>query len=332
MGFAQLKQTLQRLGRHVVGKARAPSRPRLHDLSAHEREPRKWKPELCAYRVVGNHTARFLPLFRDLDVGLHKSGLRMSFKPYVSLTLLTCVVVTTSTMLLVSLVSRGILGIALLPALLFGLGGGLIFGVVTVLCFYGYPLYRADAQRRDLDDSMAFTTGYLAILAGAEVPPDCMFRSLARMAQEAVVANAARGIVRDVDLFGADIITALDNAAKRTPSTRFKELLEGFVTTIHSGGDLMTYLLHQSRRNLRLKQIALRKFSDTLGLLSESYVALLVAGPLTFVVMLAVMAMLGGGVWGGLDSTVLLQLLTYVGIPVGSIIFLVVLDALTPRW
>jgi flagellar protein FlaJ len=83
---------------------------------------------------------------------------------------------------------------------------------------------------------------------------------------------------------------------------------------------------------MKFKRIALRKFSDTLGMLSEVYVTLLVAGPLIFVVMLAVMAMLGGSGLGVMNPALLLMLLTYIGIPVGSVIFLIVLDALTPRW
>jgi flagellar protein FlaJ len=332
MAFSQLKKTVRRLSQQVADKLRNVSSSRPRRQLPPPKEPSKWKPELLAYRLLGRRTARVLPLFRDMDVGLQKSGLRISFKPYVSLTLLTCVIVAASTMMLVVLVSQLVLGIALLPSLLFGLGGSLMGGVGAILSFYGYPLYRADARGRDLEDNMAFATGYLAILAGAGVPPDGMFRSLSKIPQELAVVETAKLIVRDVELFGADIITALENASRRTPSARFKELLEGFVATIHSGGNLMTYLLHRSRQNMRLKRIALRKFSDTLGLLSESYVALLVAGPLIFVVMLAVMAMLGGSTLGGLDPAALLMLLTYIGIPTGSLIFLLVLDAVIPRW
>jgi len=67
-------------------------------------------------------------------------------------------------------------------------------------------------------------------------------------------------------------------------------------------------------------------------LLSEFYVAILVAGPLLFVIMLAVMAMLGGGGMGLLDPKLLLYLLTYIAIPVASIIFMIILDVLSPRW
>jgi hypothetical protein len=66
--------------------------------------------------------------------------------------------------------------------------------------------------------------------------------------------------------------------------------------------------------------------------LSEFYVALLLTGPLLLVVMLSVMAMLGGGNLGILSPDLLLNLLTYLGLPLGAIIFLIILDAVTPRW
>ncbi|NIU39909.1 hypothetical protein GWN65_08065, partial [Candidatus Bathyarchaeota archaeon] len=72
-------------------------------------------------------------------------------------------------------------------------------------------------------------------------------------------------------------------------------------------------------------------FADTLGVLAEFYVVMLVAGPLILVVMLAVMAMLGGGGQGLLEPKFLLNLLTYLGIPLGSIVFLIILDMVSPR-
>ncbi|UCE29690.1 MAG: type II secretion system F family protein, partial [Candidatus Bathyarchaeota archaeon] len=131
---------------------------------------------------------------------------------------------------------------------------------------------------------------------------------------------------------GLDIISALEKTSKRTPSGRFREMLEGFISTVHSGGDLAAYLREKSRQYMTLKRISLQKFSDTLSILSEFYVALLVTGPLLFVIMLAVMAMLGGGGLGMLGPDLLLSILTYLGIPLGSIVFLIILDATSPRW
>jgi len=44
------------------------------------------------------------------------------------------------------------------------------------------------------------------------------------------------------------------------------------------------------------------------------------------------MAMLGGGSLGMLSPDLILSLLTYMGIPLGSIMFLIILDAVSPKW
>jgi len=333
MNFASLRKSISQAYQRVIDKIRSKNSLLLNrsSQSPKNKEKEKWKPQLFAYHLLGERTNHFLPLFRDMDTGLHKSGIKISFKPYVSLTLLTSLIITVSTIFLVPSILHLILQMPLFSSLLFGIGGGLLAGALTIIGFYIYPLYRADNIRRDLDDSMAFAAGYLAILAGAGVPSDSMFRSFSKIPQKLAVVDESKVIIRDVDLFGTDLITALENASKRTPSEKFKELLEGFIATIHSGGNLVSYLLHRSRQNMRSKRITLRKFSDTLGVLSEFYVTLLVAGPLIFVVMLAVMAMLGGGGFGILEPTLLLTLLTYIGIPVGSTIFIIILDTLTPR-
>lgn len=133
------------------------------------------------------------------------------------------------------------------------------------------------------------------------------------------------------NFFGFDIISALEAASDRTPSERFKEFLEGFVATVHSGGSLVKYLRDRSRQYMKLKRIALRRFSDILAVLAEFYVSIMVAGSLIFVVMLAVMAMLGGGGSGLLDPRLLLHLLTYLGLPIGSVVFLIILDMVSPK-
>jgi pilus assembly protein TadC len=83
---------------------------------------------------------------------------------------------------------------------------------------------------------------------------------------------------------------------------------------------------------MKLKRINLKKYSDTLSMLSEFYVTLLLTGPLLLVIMLAVMAMLGGGGLGILSPEFILNLLTYLGIPVGAVVFLIILDAASPKW
>ena len=289
------------------------------------------KPQVFAYQLIGCRTTRFLPLFKDMDMNLKKSGIKINFRAYVSTIILTSLLLSASAMITVPVLLFFIFKLSLILSLLFGVGISLFAAVVTVICFYAYPSYRADSLKRSLEDELPFTAGYMSILAGAGVPPDFIWRSLAQVDPALAVSKVSKIVVRDIELFGVDAISALETASKRTSSERFKELIEGFISVVHSGGNLARYLNNRSQQYMKLKQIALKRFSDTLGVLAEFYVTLMVAGSLIFVVMLAVMAMLGTGGFGPLDSRLLLQLLTYLGLPIGSIVFLVILDMVSPK-
>jgi flagellar protein FlaJ len=286
---------------------------------------------LFAFRFLGERTNPFLPLFKDADINLQKSGMQVNFKVYVSLAILTTVIFSAVTLLLIPLVLFFVFQVPLLSSVLFGVGGSLFTMAFTLMGFYMYPVLRADNLKRMLEDGLPFISGYMAILAGAGVPVANMFRSLAQVDESFAISSEARKIVRDMELFGMDVISALEAASKRSPSVRFKELLEGLIATMHSGGNIERYLAQRSRFYMKLKRIGLKRFSDTLGVLAEFYVVLLVAGPLILVVMFGVMAMLGGGGQGLLDPRLLLYLLTYLGIPLGSIVFLILLDMISPR-
>ena len=290
------------------------------------------KPHSLAYQLIGEKTDRVLPLFEDLGLNLQKAGLKVNFKAYLSLALFATILTSVTSLIFIPCLLAFVFNIPFFPAVLFGVGGGLFAVAFSIIGFYFYPIYRADKLKREVEDELPFTTGYMAILASAGVSPEKIFHSISNLSLPLTVSEEAKNIVRDVNLFGLDIISALEKTSKRTPSERFREMLEGFISTIHSGGNLAAYLREKSGQYMNLKRISLHKFSDTLSVLSEFYVSLLITGPLLMVIMLAVMAMLGGGNLGGLGSDLLLNLLTYLGIPLGSVIFLIILDAVSPKW
>ncbi len=289
-------------------------------------------PHSLAYRLLGGKINRVLPLFQDLDLHLQRAGLKTNFRVYISLTVFLTILIAFVTLVSIPCLLVFAFNIPVFSAVLFGFGGSLFTVAFSVLGFYIYPVYRADKLKRDLEDELAFTTGYMAILASAGVSPEKIFHSLSNIPIPLAISAEAKNIIRDVNLFGLDIISALERNSKRTPSEMFREMFEGFISTIHSGSSLAAYLRERSRQHMKLKRISLRKFSDTLSILSEFYVALLVTGPLLLIIMLAVMAMMGGGNLGLLSPDLLLNIITYIGIPVGSIMFLIILDAVSPKW
>jgi len=290
------------------------------------------KPLSMAYQLMGDKTARFMPLFKDLDQTLQKSGLKINFKAYVSLTILASIFTTASVAVVLPVLLVLVSKMPLASALLFGFGGTLFAWALTVIGFYLYPVYCADKHKRELDDELPFTTGYMSILASAGVSPEKIFHSLSTLNVPLAASTEAKEVIKNINLFGLDVISALEKASSRTPSEKFRDTIEGIISTIHTGGNLGVFLREKFRTAMKLKKLSLKKYADSLSVLSEVYVALLLTGPLLLVIMVSVMSVLGGGGLGILSPDFLLSLLTYLLIPVCAVIFLLILDATSPKW
>ena len=285
-----------------------------------------------SYNIMGNKILKFIPLFKDLDQTILKSGLKYNFKAYVSLTVLTSLLITIIVGVFLPITLFFILNMSLVSALLFGIGGALFSFALSIFGFYLYPVYCADKRKRELDDEMPFTVGYMSILATAGVSSEKIFSSLSTLNDPLAASTEAKEVITNINLFGLDIISALEKVSSRTSSLRFKDVIEGIISVIHSGGDLGTYLRGKFESAMKLKKLSLKKYSDNLSVLSEVYVALLLTGPLILVILVSVMSALGGSDMGLLNPELLLSLLTYLAIPILGTIFLIILDTVSPKW
>lgn len=285
-----------------------------------------------AYQVVGEKIGKVLPIFRDLDTNLQRAGMKISFKGYVSLTVFSTLIATISVALIIPFLAGLIFNVPLFAAILFGIGSGLLAGATSVICCYFYPIYRADKHKREIDDELPFTTGYMAILANAGLSIEKIFQAIAVLKEPLAASSEAKDVIRHINLFGMDAISALEKTSNRTPSEKLKEILQGIIATTHSGGNLSGYLRERFRNYIKIRKLNLKKYNDTLSILSETYVIMLLTAPLLFVIMLSVMSVLGGNIIGNISSDLLLRIITYIAIPVCAAIFLIIVDTVSPKW
>jgi flagellar protein FlaJ len=320
----RLETGLQKLSANFSKqKSKSPTKEPKMDLE---------KPLSMAYQLMGDKTARFIPLFKDLDQTLQKAGLKVNFKAYVSLTILSSLLITLAVAVALPVLLFFVFNMPLQSVLLFGFGSALFTWAFSIIGFYLYPVYRADKHKRELDDELTFTTGYMAILASAGVSPEKIFYSLSNLNVPLAASTEAKEVVKNINLFGLDVISALEKTSRRTPSEKLRNTIEGIISTIHAGGNLGGFLRGKFKTAMKLKRLSLKKYSDSLSVLSEVYVALLLTGPLLLVIMVAVMSVMGGGGLGLLSPDLLLSLLTYLLIPVCAVIFLIILDSTSPKW
>jgi flagellar protein FlaJ len=269
-------------------------------------------------------------LFTDLSTSLGKAGLRISFKAYVGLLSVTSIIVGVGTLGGVFLILT-LFGNPIFVATLFSFGFGLLGATFTTAIFYFYPKLMASSRANKIDANIPHIANYMSILASAGVTPEKMFHSLARAGKDLQVEREAKMVVRDIELMGVDLFTALRTASDKTSSKKLGGLFEGIIASAHSGGDLSGYLRTLSARYMKEKRIQLTQFLDTLAVISEVYITFMVAAPLLLIVMLSVLSFLGGGI-GSLDPIMILYLMAYIGLPIGVTFILIMLDAIIPPW
>ena len=160
----------------------------------------------------------------------------------------------------------------------------------------------------------------MAAMSSANVSPTVIFRGLSRQEIYGEVRNEAGMIARDVDMFGKDLLQALHRGMIRCPSTKFQEFLQGIITTSSSGGSLKVYFMTKGDQYMKENRVEQLSTMETLGVMAESFVTVVVAAPLFLLIMMSVMAMMGGE--GG---TSFLYLIVFIMIPICQFAFIVLL-------
>jgi flagellar protein FlaJ len=98
------------------------------------------------------------------------------------------------------------------------------------------------------------------------------------------------------------------------------------MASISSGGNLTEYFRTKAQQYALENRQSQKMFLDTLGLIAESYVTAMVAGMLFLIILQSVMSVLSGE-----KMPVLLYVITYMIIPFGSIMFVIMISSMTPE-
>jgi flagellar protein FlaJ len=179
------------------------------------------------------------------------------------------------------------LGILILPFLA---------GIFTYLSLLKTPSIKAKARAKKIDANLPYALNFISAMSAAGVTPTEIFKSLSKQEIYGEVKEEAAWIYRDVSLLGADILTAVKNNIRRTPSERFREFLQGMSVTITSGGSLKSYFSAKAQQFMRENRQAQKKLHENLGIMAESYVTTAVAGILLVLIIIPLMIIISGNI------------------------------------
>lgn len=256
-----------------------------------------------AWRLMGS-AVKDKKINEDLEENLLKAHMRLRPEEYLAvsytatfLTALTTIIAALGLgFVLLVIMGGALLPWIIIPALLAVVPTVMVRGVFLGMGITkGIPAGRAKRRGRKIDRKLTGVMSFVSAMASANVPVDVIFRELARERIYGEVREEAEWITRDTELLGTDILTALRRGARRTPSAKFQEFLQGVVTTATSGGQMKPYFLMKAEQFEKEDKLEMKKRMESLGLLAESFVTVVVAFPLFLVVIMAIMALISKG-------------------------------------
>lgn len=202
----------------------------------------------------------------------------------------------------------------------------IIFGGITYAIFLVYPSILSSDRKRNIGATLPYAINYITAMSTAGITPAEVFKLLGESEIYGESAVEARYITREVEIFGKDLLEALRTAGQYTPSDRMRDFLQGCVASISSGSNLTEYFRNKSEQYTRENRLEQKTFLETLGLISESYVTALVAGTLFLIILQSIMSSISGD-----SNPVFLYAVIYGIIPLGSIMFVILIDSMTPE-
>ncbi|HEX7392594.1 MAG TPA: type II secretion system F family protein [Thermoplasmata archaeon] len=250
-----------------------------------------------AWRTMGKYAKTKTDQLQVLDDSLLKAHMKIRPEEYLAYVLMTTVVaaiVGVVIAIVLGVVVFGLLGVGLVLRVLVA---GLAMGLLPMMAYFlllGTPGSRSKSRARDINKRIAAAMSFISAMASADVNIDVIFKELSRQRVYGEISQEAAWITRDTELLGSDILSAIKKAAKRSPSAKFQDFLQGVITTSTSGGQLKPYFLLKAEEYQKENKLELKSQMETLGMLAESFVTVVVAFPLFLVLILAIMAIVGG--------------------------------------
>lgn len=298
-----------------------------------------------AYNIFGEFYLKKRPKYYDLRQNILKNRMNIGYDMYLSGALLTSIICALIGLIILNVIfsqfgvpeiSSSRLNLPLWTAeyseykvLTFKTIGsifvaGSIFGIVYQM-FLAYPSIMASDRKRNIDHLLPYAVNYMSAMSGSGVLPLDLFRSLAATEIYGEVSVETRYLVRDIEVLGHNLLTGMKNLSATTPSIMLQDFLQGAITVVSSGGELEPYFKIKTEQYLTENRQRQKEFLETLGLLAETYVTAFVAGPLFLIIVIAVMSMMGGA------DMLFMYLLVYAIVPVGSIMFIILISSMSPE-
>jgi archaeal flagellar protein FlaJ len=201
----------------------------------------------------------------------------------------------------------------------------------VMIGFLLVPISRAGDRSANLEREMPFAASYISVMASGGIAPYSSFKRLSEVDLLPGMKSEALEIIKDVEIFGIDPLTAIEQAAKKNPLDIFKDFLSGYASTVIIGGDIGHFLERKAEDIFKARALRVKAAAERLGMLLETFIIVNVMMSLCFYIMFSVenIGVSGTGGGGGDVSGVILY--TFLLSPMLSMMFIYLAHSMQPK-
>lgn len=197
----------------------------------------------------------------------------------------------------------------------------------VMIVFIITPMSRAGERSQKLEREMPFAATYVAVMASGGIPPYTSFKRLAEADLLPAMSKEAKNLIRDVEIFGVDPLTAMQKSAKGNPLDIYREFVGGYASTVIIGGDITHFLETKAEELFKTRAARVRAAAERLGMLLESFIIIMVLMSLCFYILFSVESIYSTGM--SMYSGIILY--TYVFTPLLSCVFIYLAHGMQPK-
>jgi len=271
-----------------------------------------------SYRIFGGIAPKFLSNVFEFKDNLKKAGMKIYPETYVTMMFFTALLTVPATVIaLVLLYFYKLVFLVFLVPL----------PVFIMIVFMITPSMKAGERAHSLEREMPFAAAYITVMATGGISPYMSIKRLSKVELMPAMRREAREIMRDVEIFGIDPLSALEDSAKNHPLDIYRDFIAGYASTVITGGDISHFLESKTHDIFKARSMRIKAAAERLGTLLESFVIVAVLMSLTFYILFSVDAIYSTGI--SMYSNMILY--TYVFAPMLSVVFIYLAHDMQPK-
>ncbi|MEM2972204.1 MAG: type II secretion system F family protein [Candidatus Bathyarchaeia archaeon] len=274
--------------------------------------------EAWSFRIFGKLAPSFLRNIFEFKDYLERARIKIYPETYVSLMFFIAALTTPFSILSIVLVYLyGFMPLIFLVPL----------PAYVMIGFLLIPISRAGERASNLEREMPFAAAYISVMASGGIAPYTSFKRLAEVELMPAMRSEAREILKDVEIFGIDPLTAIENAAKKNPLDIYKDFLSGYASTVIIGGDIGHFLERKAEDIFKTRALRVKAAAERLGMLLETFIIVMVLMSLCFYILFSVESIYSVGI--STFSGIILY--TYLFTPMLSMMFIYLAHSMQPK-